>query len=316
MSDSKAPKIAVIGAGHQGRHHIRFLKALDGVRLAFVVDKIEDRARGSAEDCGAGYSTDHQQVLPDIDAAVIAVPTIDHFSVASDFLQAGKHILVEKPVAASIEECETLADLAQQKGIVAHAGLPERFNPAVERASPSITRPMFIEGHRLGIFSPRSLDVDVVLDLMIHDLDLLHLFLQEEPSDIQAVGIPILSRQIDIANARLKFPGGCVVNLTASRVSGKRMRKIRLFQPNGYLSLDMAAQSFTHVSVVPNLCNAGLPDMHRQEFVPEQSVHPLEFQLKAFRDAILGKPNRGIPIQDSISSLRMALAIKSSFRTS
>jgi len=148
---------------------------------------------------------------------------------------------------------------------------------------------------------------------MIHDLDLLHLFLNEEPSEVEAVGIPILSQQIDIANARIKFPGKCVVNLTASRVSSKRMRKMRLFQPYSYLSLDLAQQSFSQFSLQPNLCNAGFPDIDRQEYRPDEQQHPILDELAAFRDAVSGQPSRGVSIEDAISSLRMALAVKEAF---
>jgi len=306
-------RIAVIGIGNQGRHHIRFLQNLTDVELSFLIDRDSEKRKTSEEEFHIPCVADYQSHLDQFDAAIIAVPTVDHFEIASDLIRAGKHVLIEKPVTTTIEQAEELFLLATKQGIVAHVGFPERFNPAVDKAMPEITRPLFIETHRLGIFSPRSLDIDVVLDLMIHDLDLLYLFLKEEPSGIEAVGIPILSKNIDIANARLKFPGGCVVNLTASRVSAKKMRKMRLFQPYCYLSIDFADQSFTRFSLEPNLCNAGFPEIHHAQFQPKERENPLALELAAFRDAILKGHSRGVSIPDAVPSLRMAIAIKERF---
>lgn len=304
-------KVAVIGIGHQGRHHVRFLKNLENVRPVLLVDRDPERVQKAREEHEIPSTEHYRDHLAQFDAAVIAVPTIDHFEIASELIQAGKHLLIEKPVTTTVEQAEKLSDMAKQKGVIAQVGFPERFNPAVQKVFPEITRPMFIESHRLGLFSPRSLDIDVVLDLMIHDLDLLYHFLKEEPTDIEAVGIPILSRNIDIANARLKFPGRCVVNMTASRVSAKKMRKMRLFQPQCYLSLDFTTQSLNMVSLRPNLCNAGFPEIHQQEYQPHEPQHPLELELTAFRDAIEKSANYGVSIAFAIPSLKMALAIKS-----
>ncbi len=307
-------RLALIGAGHQGKIHLRFLDQLDGVNLTLVVDIDSAKAAAAAKHCGVAHYNSCDDHIRDFDCAIIAIPTTDHFAVASRLIEAGKHVLIEKPVTTTTAEAEQLADMAQKQGVIAQVGFPERFNPAVRRALPEITKPLFIETHRLGVFSPRSLDIDVVLDLMIHDLDILYLFLKEEASEIEAVGIPILSRQIDIANARLKFPGKCVVNLTASRVSGKKMRKMRLFQPYCYLSVDFAQQSLSQYYLQPDLCNAGFPDIRHSEYQPEQQAHPLLDELKAFRDAIAGKPSDGVSIQGAIPSLRMALAAKARFQ--
>lgn len=306
-------RVAVIGVGHQGRYHVRHLKELAGVSGLLLVDRDLQKAAMVAAEHHTDYCGNYQERLTDFDAAVIAVPTVDHFRIASDLMEAGKHVLIEKPVTSTVEDALRLWELATTKGIVAHVGFPERFNPAVQKASESITRPLFVETHRLGVFSPRSLDVDVVLDLMIHDLDLLYLFLKEEPSDIEAVGIPILSRNVDIANARLKFPGGCVVNLTASRVSAKKMRKIRIFQPYNYLSIDCAEQSISSFSLQPNLCNAGFPEINHNEYRAHPHQHSLEKELTAFREAILGGEPGGASIRDAIPSLKMALAVKHKF---
>jgi predicted dehydrogenase len=301
-------RVALIGAGYQGRNHARFLKD-----LSLIVDHNPDHASSVAQEFQTAYDTHYRNHLNEFDAAVIATPTSSHFEIASELAAAGKHILIEKPVAASVEEAEQLNAIVQNAGIVARVGLPERFNPAVKQALPTITRPLFIECHRLGVFSPRSLDVDVVLDLMIHDLDLLYLFLGEEPSSLEAVGIPILSHNIDIANARIKFPGKCVANITASRVSAKRMRKMRLFQPYYYLSMDFVEQSVSMFSLQPNACQGGMPEINQMEYKPQETVHPLESEQAEFRDAILKGSDSGVSIKAAIPSLRMALAVKQSF---
>jgi predicted dehydrogenase len=306
-------RIAVIGVGHQGRNHVKSLVSLNGIRLSLLVDRDQDRATQAGEEFQVPVAKSFADHLSDFDAAIIAVPTIDHFQIAEHLIQSGKHVLIEKPVASTVEEAEQLIDLTAKNGIVAHVGFPERFNPAVKNAQKLLTHPLFVETHRLGLFSPRSLDVDVVMDLMIHDLDLLHLFLKEYPSQIEAVGIPILSQKIDIANARLKFPGKCVVNLTASRVSAKRMRKMRLFQAYTYVSLNFVDQSVTMFSLQPDACIGNLPRITHQELKPDVLERPLELELAAFRDHILNGNDSGVSISAAIPSLKMALAIKQEF---
>jgi predicted dehydrogenase len=306
-------RIAVIGIGNQGRHHLRLLKELSGVTVALLVDRDPEKVAAAPAEFQIPSYTSYADHLNDFDAAIIAVPTSDHFQIAVEMLSGGKHVLIEKPVASTIQQAEELREEADRRSLVAHVGFPERFNPAVTKALSQITRPLFVETHRLGIFSPRSLDIDVIMDLMIHDLDLLYFVLKEEPSYIEAVGIPVLSTNIDIANARLKFPGGCVVNLTASRVSAQKMRKMRLFQPYAYLSLDFAEQSFSMHTIEPNLCNAGFPEIRKGGFRPASQEHPLLKELEAFRDAVVDGRTGGITISDAIPSLKMALAIKQNF---
>lgn len=311
MSDIK---LAVIGAGHQGRNHLRSLQGLPGFALAAVVDRQPDRADAAAKEFGGLPATEYSEVISSVDAAVIAIPTSLHFEVAKAFIDKGKHVLIEKPVTQSIDQAERLQELAASHGVIVHVGFPERFNPAVEEARARIVRPMFIETHRLGMFSPRSLDVDVVFDLMIHDLDLLHSFLKEDPSSIEAVGVPILSHNIDIANVRLRFPSGCVVNLTASRVSMQRMRKMRIFQPFNYISIDFAQQMLSVVRVEPSTTPGEFPQIYPDQFTQETPAVPLAKELSAFRDAILNGNNASaVTIQDAIPSLRTAIAIKNSF---
>ena len=308
-------RIAVIGIGNQGRHHLRFLTQLSGVSVALLVDRDAEKVTAAAAEFRIPAFTSYAGHFTDFDAAIIAVPTSDHFEIAIEMLRAGKHVLIEKPVTSTVEQAHALHVEAEKRSLVAHVGFPERFNPAVTKALSEITRPLFVETHRLGIFSPRSLDVDVVMDLMIHDLDLLYFVLKQEPTYIEAVGIPVLSANIDIANARLKFPGGCVVNLTASRVSAQKMRKMRLFQPYAYLSLDFAEQSFSMNTLEPNLCDAGFPEIRSRAFRPPSLEHPLQTELEAFRDAIAAGDSGGITISDAIPSLKMALAIKQNFVT-
>ena len=306
-------RTALIGLGHQGKHHLKFLKTVPGIQPVLLVDIVPEKANAAGSEHGIPSDVSYEPHLSEIDAAILAVPTSDHFAIASRLIKAGKHLLIEKPVTATVQEAEELARQASAAGVVVQVGFPERFNPVVSKAEPQITRPLFIETHRLGQFSPRSLDIDVVLDLMIHDLDLLYVFLKEEPAAIEAVGVPILSRQIDIANARLKFPSGCVVNMTASRVSDKRMRKMRMFQPYSYLSLDFAKQSFSQFSLQPNMCNAGFPDISKMDYAPAEQQHPLKDELAAFADAIAGRPSKGVSILEAVPSLKMALAIKQKF---
>jgi predicted dehydrogenase len=308
-------RIAVIGVGNQGRHHARLLSQVHGLQPVLLSDRDPQKAESAGTEFSIPHSVSWKDQLTNFDAAIIAVPTIDHFTIASELISAGKHVLIEKPVTSTVEQADTLIRLADENGVVAHVGFPERFNPAVVKALPEITRPLFVETHRLGVFSPRSLDVDVVLDLMIHDLDLLYFLLKEEPSYIEAVGVPVLSSNIDIANARLKFPGKCVVNLTASRVSAQRMRKMRLFQPYAYLSMDFAEQSFSMYTVEPNLCNAGFPEIRKREYAPAKAEHPLQNELSAFRDAILSGGSSGVSLRDALPSLKMALAVKQNFVT-
>ncbi len=306
-------RIALIGIGHQGRNHVRFLKNLPEAKLTLIVDIDPERASKAGEEHQVPFDTHYQKHLDEFDAAIIASPTSTHFKIASELAEAGKHLLIEKPVAASVDEAEQIERIVEKSGVVVRVGFPERYNPAIQKALPTITRPLFIECHRLGVFSPRSLDIDVVLDLMIHDLDLLHLFLGEEASELEAVGIPILSRNVDIANARIKFPGKCVANITASRVSAKRMRKMRLFQPYYYLSMDFVEQSVSMTSLQPNACEGGMPQINHMQYKPDQAVHPLELEQLDFCNAVAGNRDQGVTIIAAIPSLRMALKVKTKF---
>jgi len=235
-------RIAVVGVGHLGRHHARILSSLDGVRLTAVVDIDEARARQVAATSGATPFTDAGDVLAEVDAVTIAVPTEQHVEVALPFLARGIPTLVEKPMARTLVEADRLIDAAARTGATLAVGHTERYNPAVAAALPLVTTPRFVEVHRLGVFSERSLDIDVVFDLMIHDLDVVTALVRSEVASLEAVGVPVLSPRVDIANARLRFASGCIANLTASRISRERVRKLRFFQPDMYVSIDYAGQ--------------------------------------------------------------------------
>jgi predicted dehydrogenase len=235
-------RTAVVGIGHLGRHHARILGALDGVRLTAVVDTIEERASAASASTGATAFTDYRRIVGEVQAVTIAVPTELHHQVALPFLERGTAVLVEKPMARTLKEAGEMIAAARASGATLAVGHTERYNPAVATVIPLVTSPRFIEVHRLGAFPERSLDIDVVFDLMIHDLDIILALVKSEVTSIEAVGVPVLTPKYDIANARLRFASGCIANVTASRISKDRVRKIRFFQPDAYLSIDYAAQ--------------------------------------------------------------------------
>ena len=235
-------RVAVVGVGYLGRHHARILSQLDGVELVGVVDCNAPRAAEIAAACGTRAFTEAASLPDGLDAVTVAVPTESHHAVARRFLERGVPVLVEKPLARTLEEADDLIDVAAARGVVLAVGHTERHNPAVAAALPLVDRPGFVEVHRLGTFPERSLDIDVVFDLMIHDLDVLLAAVPGELVSVDAVGVPVLTRRIDIANARLHFSSGCVANVTASRISRDRVRKVRFFQPDAYLSIDYASQ--------------------------------------------------------------------------
>jgi predicted dehydrogenase len=242
MSSDTPLRVAAIGVGHLGRHHARILATLPGAILVGVVDVKPDRAAEIAAAHGSRPFTDYRDLFGQVDAVSIAVPTETHLEVASAFLDRGIPVLVEKPLARSVEDADRMIAQAASRGVVLAVGHTERFNPAVAAAAPLLQDPRFIEVHRLGTFPERSLDIDVVFDLMIHDLDVVLSIVRSPVASVEAVGVPVLTGRVDIANARLRFENGCIANITASRISRDRVRKIRFFQPDAYLSIDYAAQ--------------------------------------------------------------------------
>ncbi|MGE5835857.1 MAG: Gfo/Idh/MocA family protein, partial [Acidobacteriota bacterium] len=232
-------RLAVIGVGHLGRHHARLVPTIEAATLTATVDLIRDRAETAAKGTSAQVLTDASALLstgPAVDAIVVAVPTADHLSVARPFLQRGVHVLVEKPMAASLDEADELERLARESHAILAVGHSERFNPAIQAALPILRTPRFIEVHRLSGFPERSLDIDVVFDVMIHDLDVIQAIDRTEVVGVEAIGVPVLTPRVDIANARVKFASGCIANITASRISRDKVRKVRFFQRDMYVS--------------------------------------------------------------------------------
>jgi len=272
-------RLAVVGAGQFGRNHCRVVHESERAELVAVVDRDAARAAEMAAFYGARALSDGRELAGLVDAAIVAVPTTAHEEVGSALLAAGIDLLVEKPIAADLESADRLVEAADRHGRILQVGHLERFNPAVMELERRATLPLFFEVHRMNTFSPRSLDVDVVLDLMIHDVDIVLALAGAAPEEIRAAGISILSKKVDIAHVRLQFPNGCVANLTASRVSTERVRKLRLFQPRQYLSLDYGRQDLAIFSVGPD---------HQIGFeqAPVTKAEPLKLQLDAFLDAV------------------------------
>jgi predicted dehydrogenase len=276
-------RVAVIGVGHLGQHHARILSAMEGVRLAAVVDVIPERAREIAEATGALPLTHSRELLGEVDAVTVAVPTDLHRDIAIPFLEAGTGVLVEKPMARSLAEADELLEAAGASGATLAVGHTERYNPAVATVLPLVTFPRFIEVHRLGVFPDRSLDIDVVFDLMIHDLDIILALVRSDVTSIEAVGVPVLTPKYDIANARLRFASGCIANVTASRISRDRVRKIRFFQPDAYLSIDYAAQEVEGWRLVRR---DGARPAIEGGHIPVERDEPLRLELADFVRAV------------------------------
>ncbi len=235
-------RVAVVGVGHLGKHHARILSDLPGVTLVGAADINRDRAAEVASTYRTTPFADWRDLLDRVEAVTIATPTETHREIAEAFLARQIHVLVEKPMTPTTRDADRLLQVAQDRGAVLAVGHTERFNPAVTFVKPLVCEPRFIEVHRLATFPERSLDIDVVFDLMIHDLDLVLDIVGGEVTEIEAVGVPVLTPRVDIANVRLRFAGGCIANLTASRISRDRVRKIRFFQRDAYISIDYAGQ--------------------------------------------------------------------------
>jgi predicted dehydrogenase len=297
-----ALRLAVIGVGHLGRHHARIASTLEGVRLTAVVDLKPDRVAEIAAAHGTIGLTDFRELFDRVDAVVVAVPTEAHLAVAVPFLERGVAVLVEKPMAQSLAEADAMIAAAGASGATLAVGQTERYNPAVAAVLPLVTSPRFIEVHRLGTFSERSLDIDVVFDVMIHDLDIILALVRSEIVSIEAVGVPVLSPKFDIANARLRFASGCIANVTASRISRDRVRKIRFFQPDAYISIDYAEQSAEGWRLTRR---DGQRPQIQGGAIPVQSDEPLRRELADFVSAIRARRS---PLVDGAAG-RRALAL-------
>src|SRR4051795_1876431 len=295
-------RTAVVGAGQFGRNHCRVVHESPRAQLAFIVDSDPARAAEAAAKHGAEPLTDYRALIGQVDAAVVATPTTVHEEVASALLDAGIDVLVEKPITPDIASAARLIDIADRRGRILQVGHLERFNPAVIELERRARLPLFFEVHRLNLFSPRSLDVDVVLDLMIHDVDLVLALTNAEPEEIRAAGVRILSQKVDIANVRLQFPNGCIANLTASRISTERVRKLRLFQPQQYLSLDYTRKDLAIFSVGGN-GQIGF------EQAPVTKSEPLQLQFAAFLDSVESRNPPKCSGRAARQSLGVALSI-------
>ncbi len=326
MANESATRVAVVGVGSFGRNHARVYHDLQtqghGVELVAVVDRDPAQAQAVAAQFGCSAFSNLEDLFGRIEAATVAVPTVHHRSVAAALMAAGIDVLIEKPLATSIAEADELISLARANQRVAQVGHLERFNPAVKATLPLITLPMFFEVHRLSVFSPRSLDVDVVLDLMIHDIDVVLSFVKSPVKEIRAVGLPVVTDKVDIANVRMEFDSGCVANLTASRISTERVRKLRFFQPKEYVSIDYGRQDVFQIRVnneekfsleslmgfAETPSNVPIPGvtLNRPKIEPEE---PLRAELKAFLDAVRRRSRPVVALEDGRGALSAALSI-------
>ncbi len=300
------------GAGAFGRNHLRVYRELQQagypVTLAAVIDSDPSLAASSGAEWQIPAYTSVEEfagAAPSVDAVSVCVPTSVHFPVASILLEKGIDLLIEKPVAASIAEADQLIGAAESLGRVLQVGHLERFNPAVVAIQPYLNGPMFFEAHRLSIFTPRALDVDVVLDLMIHDLDIVLKLANSPVHEVRAVGLPILSRKVDIANVRLEFESGCVANFTASRVSTELVRKLRFFQPHQYVSIDYARRDLLIIDVATGAKSAGL-SFTKPTIQPGE---PLRLEIEAFLDCVRTRKAPRVTGRDGREALAVALRI-------
>lgn len=303
-------KTAVVGVGHLGYYHARNFAALPDVELVGVADTNLERASEVAAELGAKALGDYRALASMADAVSVAVPTSMHFEVAGYFLKRKKHVLLEKPIATTVEEADELIRLSEEHGVTLQIGHSERFNAAVKVLRDRIEKPMFIESHRLAPFTPRGCDVDVVLDLMIHDIDIILSLLDSRVEKIiDAVGVPLISEHEDIANARLLFQNGCVANVTASRISVEPMRKIRIFQPYTYFSLDYAAQEIKCFRLKEGPMDWNNPKALIIEDIPVEKEEPLKQEIGAFIESVLGGCPPAVTARDGREALDVAARI-------
>jgi predicted dehydrogenase len=318
LADQSVLAVAVIGVGAFGRNHARVYHELaqqgEAIRLVGVVDSNLTRAEAIAKEFNCRPFGSIEQLLSthsEVQAASVAVPTVHHLTVSRQLMEAGMDVLIEKPLAPSLSEADELIALARKCRRIAQAGHLERFNPAVRAALPLITKPMFFEVHRLSVFTPRSLDVDVVLDLMIHDLDAVLSLVNSPIAEVRAAGLPILSNKVDIANARIEFESGCIANFTASRVSTERVRKLRFFQPRQYISIDYGRQDVLVFTVGEG---SGAPSANPEIKVfkpPVSPEEPLRAEIRSFLHAVRTRETPVVPLEDGRRALQVALKVLS-----
>ena len=305
-------QVAVVGVGSFGRNHARVYKELvgEGVELAAVVDADIARAQAVAAEFGGqafGSVGDMLTGCPAVKAVNVAVPTVAHLATARELMERGVDVLIEKPLAISVAEADALIALAKQFRRVVQVGHLERFNPAVRATWALLTRPMFFEVHRLSVFTPRSLDVDVVLDLMIHDLDIVLKMAKSPVRELRAVGLPVLTGKVDIASVRIEFESGCIANFTASRISTERVRKLRFFQPSQYVSLDYSRRDVFSLTVKPT--ENGMPEICPFK-PPVTTEEPLRAELSSFLRAVRERGTPEVTLEDGRAALELAIEIQ------
>ncbi len=294
-------RVGVIGVGHHGRQHARIYGELPGIVLAAVADTDEETLKCVSQEWGVPSFADYREVTPQVDAVSIATPTASHHAIAHHFLSSGKHVFLEKPMASTVEEADDLIRLADQNGRVLQIGHVERFNPAIKALTGLLKDPGFIECHRLSRYNPRGCDVGVVLDLMIHDIDIILTLVNDRVKSISAVGVNVLSDSEDIANARIEFEKGCIANLTASRVSLDSMRKIRIFQRDAYISLDYGKQE----GLIYRKVNFQIV----RSSVATEKAEPLKLELEAFAQSIRSSSRPPVSAEQGRRALEIAMWI-------
>lgn len=299
-------RTAVIGVGYLGRFHAQKYAQMEGVDLIGVVDVSPERAQDVAREVGTRSYTDIHEIVGKIDAASVVVPTIHHHEVAKILFSHDIHCMLEKPISTTVEEADELISLAKEQGLILQVGHLERFNPAIKVLEAKVMHPLFIEAHRLSGFKDRATDVDVVLDLMIHDLDIILALVRSPLKEIRAVGVPVLTQKVDIANARLIFENGCTANLTASRISLQDMRRIRVFQPGAYISADCAERKSL---VVTRDLSAGSMAAIRPEFKTHEGTDMLYDELESFLRAVQGLEKPKVTGESGRRALKLALDI-------
>ncbi len=309
-------RAGVVGVGHLGRHHARIYAGLSHCNLVAVADNQYARAEEVAGQYGCRAVMEARDLFSDVDCLSIAVPTPVHYEIAEAALNAGLDVLIEKPICPTVAQAAKLVDLARRKKRILQVGHVERFNGAVERVIGLVKAPRFVEAMRLSPFGSRGIETSVVLELMIHDIDLVLSFVGEEPSKVDAIGVPVLSGEVDIANARLEFPSGCVANLTASRVSRERMRKIRVFQPDAYISLDYLKEEAAVYRRKPGVkwtldeaVAKGLEGLVDFKLLKGDGEEPLKKELTAFLKAVETRVRPVVSGEDGLSALKVALRV-------
>ncbi len=295
-------KIGVVGVGHLGFHHARVLSQISDCELVGVYDVDHERARSVASQWETKAYSDLEALIRDVDAISCVVPTESHYEVGKIVLQAGKHLFLEKPMAKTVAEAEELIKLADDAGVKFQIGHIERFNPAILAVREQIHEPHFIESHRLSQYSARSTDVDVVLDLMIHDIDLTLLFMGKEPVSVEGAGVPILTEKIDVANARLEFDRGEIANLTASRAYIGKKRKIRIFQPDAYISINFVSMDVEIYRKIDSTILPYFPNV-------DKTREPLRLELESFVDAVRFDRNVAVSGDEALKALKIAFEI-------